>query len=585
MENLWPHRIIGDKVVIRSKDRVCETPDELLSSKLFFKILRRSVRDLNHRNSDLIRIFDKRVITDDDIQLLADTLKYILKLDLDLIPRVLPGSEQFLRDRNRLNQFVEYVYNYWRHFQRVIICDSEGNRFDKRPHQTFNQTVETLTVLIRATYRDLQENITHSHQRIYRQVPAGAEIAAIALPRAVPYPNETYQKLNQIAVIRQMLIYPPLIFTPPMNKRTGQFERVYTNPIEGIHFQKENWLCYPAKVGPLTIMVYFSLKFAELGFSLCNLFEMASEEDIQRKPDAAYVYGIPEKDFPAGNSRQIFYDDEENGILIGAIPDADEFGYFGYTKKMILTLHNIVMMKRGYMPYHGAMMHLRVRDGKPITILLMGDTGAGKSETLEAFRQIGGDEVEEVTIIADDMGSLEIKPDGSIMGYGTETGAFIRLDDLQPGYAFGQMDRTIIMSPDQVNARVVLPVTTYDTITRGFPVDAVLYANNYEEVLEGESTMRWFQDPDSALRTFRAGKVMSKGTTTLTGMNQTYFANVFGPAQYPDLYDSISKKYFDQFFANQMMVGELCTQLGIHGKEHSGPERAARDMLKLTRDR
>lgn len=585
MEHLWPHRIIGDKVVIRTKDRVCETADELFSSKLYFKILRRCVRDLNHRNSDLIRIFDKRVIEDEDIQLLADTLSYILKIDIDLIPRILPGSEQFLRDRNLLNQFVEYVYNYWRHFQRVIICDSEGNRLDRRPHQTFNRTVETLTNLIRSTYRDLQENITNTHQRIYRQVPAGAEIGAIALPRAVPYPTPDYQKLNQIAVIRQILIYPPLIFNPPMNKRTGQFERVYENPIKNLELEKENWLCYPAKVGTLTIMVYFSLKFAELGFSLCNLFEMASEEDIRRKPDAAYVYGVPEKDFPTGNSKQIFYDDEENGILIGAIPDTDAFGYFGYVKKMILTLHNIVMMKRGFMPYHGAMVQLRVHGAKPMTILTLGDTGAGKSESLEAFRQIGGDEVEDITIIADDMGSLEMKPDGTIVGYGTETGAFIRLDDLQTGYAFGQIDRTIIMSPDQVNARVVLPVTTFDTITRGYPIDVMLYANNYDPVEDGQSTVRWFNDPESALETFRAGKVMSKGTTTLTGMNATYFANVFGPAQYVPDYDALSKSYFAQMFKNGTRVGELLTQLGIPGKEHSGPETAARELLRLARDK
>jgi hypothetical protein len=585
MEHLWPHRIIDDKIIIRTKDRVCETPDELFDSKLFFKIIRRSVRDLNRKNSDLIRIFDKRLIEDEDIILLIDTLRYILKIDIDLIPRILPGSEQFLRDRNLLNQFVEYVYNYWRHFQRVIICDSEGNRFDRRPHQTFNRTVETLTNLIRSTYRDLQEIISNTHQRIYRQVASGAEIAAIALPRSISYPTPLYQKLNEIAVIRQILIYPPLIFNPPMNKRTGQFERVYQNPLEGIELQKENWLCYPAKVGPLLIMVYFSLRFAELGFSMCNLFDMANEDDIKRTPDAAFVYGIPEKEFPnLGKSQQIFYDDEENNMMIGAIPDSNAFGYFGYVKKMVLTLHNIVMMKRGLMPYHGAMVQLRVRGGRPMTILTLGDTGAGKSESLEAFRQIGGEDVEDITIIADDMGSLEIRPDGKVVGYGTETGAFIRLDDLQTGYAFGQIDRTIIMNPDQVNARAILPVTTYDTITRGFPIDVMLYANNYEQVDEGQSTIRWFDDPLAALDVFRAGKVMSKGTTTLTGMNQTYFANVFGPAQYPDLYDGLSNKYFRNLFANGTRVGELLTQLGIPGNEHSGPVTAAKELLKLARD-
>ena len=586
MEQHWPHRIIGDKVVIRTKDRICENADELLSSKLFLKVLRRCVNDLNHRNSNLIHIFGNRLVRDEEVSLLAETLKYILKLDVTLIPRVLPGSEQFLSDRQLLYDFVEHLYNYWRHFQRVMICDSEGNRFDKRPYQTFNRTVEPLTSLIRSTYRDLQENISGVHPRIYRQVPAGAEIAAIALPRNVAYPTPTYQKLNQIAVIRQILIYPPLIFNPPMNKRSGQFERVYENPLDSLNLQKENFLCYPAKVGPLLIMVYFSLNFSDLGFSLCNLFEMADEDDMKRKPDAAFIFGIPDEQFPAnGNGKTIFFDDLENNILIGAIPDGDYYGYFGYVKKMILTLHNIIMMKRGFLPFHSAFVQLRVKGGKPMTILTMGDTGAGKSESLEAFRQIGGEDVQEITIIADDMGSLQLKPDGTLTGFGTETGAFIRLDDLQTGYAFGQIDRTIIMSPDQTNARVVLPVTTYDTITRGFPIDMVLYANNYTPVEEGKTTIHWFENAEDALEVFRAGKVMSKGTTTTTGLTQTYFANVFGPAQYIKEYDTLSKKYFGAFFKNGIRVGELFTQLGIAGMEHGGPVIAAQELLKLAKEK
>ena len=586
MQNHWPHKIIGDKVVIRTRDRVCENADELLSSKLCFKIIHRCVRDLTNHNSPLAGIFDHRVISDEDIQLLVDTLQYTLKIQVDLIPRLLPGSAQFFRDRELLNQFVEYVYNYWRHFQRVIVCDSEGNRFDRRPYQTFNRTIEMLTNVVRSTYRDLQENISGSHPRIYRQVPAGAEIATIALPHALPYPTPVYQKLNEIAVIRQVLIYPPLIFNPPMNKRSGTFERVNANPLDHLDLKRENWICYPAKVGALTIMVYFSYKFAELGFSLCNLFELAEETDLQRKPDAAFLFGIPEEDFPnLGKGKTIFYDDEKNDMLIGAIPDGDAYGYFGYLKKMVLTLHNIVMMKRGRMPFHGALVQLKVRGAAPLTVLTLGDTGAGKSESLEAFRQIGQEEIEQITIIADDMGSLVHEMDGGVSGYGTETGAFIRLDDLQTGYAFGQMDRTIIMSPDQVNARVVLPVTTYDTITRGYPIDVVLYANNYTEVQAGDSTIRWFKDAKEALPVFRAGNVMSKGTTTTTGLTATYFANVFGPEQYQAVHEKLATEYFGALFKKQVLVGELCTQLGIPGMEQAGPERAARELLELAKKR
>ena len=170
--------------------------------------------------------------------------------------------------------------------------------------------------------------------------------------------------------------------------------------------------------------------------------------------------------------------------MVATVPFRDEYAYFGYLKKMILTLHNIIMLKRGRMPFHGAMFHLVLRGHGGFTFLVMGDSGAGKSETLEAMRHIIRDEVEELVIIADDMGSLSFGEDGRVIGYGTEMGAFVRLDDLQSGYAFGQIDRTIIMNPDQINARVVIPVSKYADCAR-IPGRLCLYANNYEVVDEG----------------------------------------------------------------------------------------------------
>jgi len=213
--------------------------------------------------------------------------------------------------------------------------------------------------------------------------------------------------------------------------------------------------------------------------------------------------------------------------------------------------------------------------------LVMGDTGAGKSETLEAFRSAASKEIEDITIIADDMGSLSINDKGEVLGYGTEIGAFVRLDDLQPGYAFGQMDRAVLMNANQVNARVVIPVTTYETIMTGHRIDYVLYANNYDAIPEGDIAIRRINDVEKALDIFRSGRVMSKGTTTTTGIVQTYFANVFGPHQYQELHEVLAKKYFDKFYANKVFVGEMLTQLGVEGCERGGPLNAAKDLLKL----
>jgi energy-coupling factor transporter ATP-binding protein EcfA2 len=576
------YRMNKDKIVIRLKDRLCETSTELLSSKIFHHVLTSAITSLTHRNSRLTGIFNNQDIKPEDVQLLIETLKFLTKLPANLVPRVLTGSEQFFRDTNLFNDFVEHVYNYWREFQRLIIFESEGEQSDQRPYQTFNNTIETLTHVVRSTYRDIQENITGNHPRIYRQVRAGAEIAAIALAKEMPYPDGAYRKLNDIAIIRQVLIYPPLIFNPPTNKRSGMFERVDRNPLEFINLKKDEWLCYPARVGPLIVMVYFTLDYFELGFSLCNLFELADEADLLRPPDAVYLFGVPESQFPnLGKNRAIFFDDDESdGILVGALPDSPEFGYFGYLKKMILTLHNIKMMKMHRLPYHGAMVNLALRNKRDYSVLIMGDTGAGKSETLEALRVIAGDKINDLTIIADDMGSLEKTSQGAILGFGTETGAFIRLDDLQPGFAFGQIDRTIIMNPAQVNARVVIPVTTYGTIMRGFSPDLVLYANNYEPVDSQHPIIERFHSAEEALSVFRAGTVMSKGTTTTCGVVHTYFANVFGPEQYQDLYEPLAKEFFETFFEQAKFVGQIRTRLGLTGEERTGPEAAARALLK-----
>ena len=577
-------QMIDGKVIIRIKDRICDNADELLSSELFLRVLNCCISDLERRNSRLLGIFEKKNITESDIQLLVEALHFLTRLPGDLVPKVVEGAAQFFHDRVLFNDFVEYIYNYWRNLQRLIVCDSVGERFDKRPYHTFNQTIEHLSHLVRSTYRDIQENITGNHPRIYRQVRAGAEVAAIALPLEVQYPADYARKLAHISIIRQILIYPPLIYNSGANTRTGIFERVNRNPLVNLTFNEKDWLCYPAKVGALVVMIYFSVQYFELNFSLCNLFELADDEDIRRKPDAVLVFGAPKDNLPvAGNTRTVFYDDPVNDLLVGVIPEGKEFNYFGYLKKMALTLHNIKMMKLGRMPYHGAMFQLIIRDKGAYTFLLMGDTGAGKSETLEAMRTIGAEEVEDLIIIADDMGSLQLDKKGYITGYGTETGAFVRLDDLQPGYAFGQIDRTIIMNPNQTNARVVIPVTTFDNVSKGFKVDFVLYANNYQPVDEEHPVLQRFETPEEALAVFREGAVMSKGTTSTTGLVRNYFANTFGPTQYQKLHDGLAEDYFKAFFAEGAFVGQMRTQLGVSGKEHTGPELAARfllDMLK-----
>ncbi len=577
----YKSKIFDNKIIIGVKDRIPETVEDLFQSELFKQFLDLFLDRLEKHESTLLNLFNHRPLTKEDRQTLYATLLYLTKLEWQLVPAIVPESTTLFAKRQLLNELVEQLYNYWRSFDRFVICDSTNENLDRRPYRTFRATVERLMHLVRQAYRDIQENITAQHPRVYRQVHAGAGVAAIVTEPRVRHFRDEYSFLNEVALIRQVLIFPPLILNPPVNKRQGEFSEIPTNPFKDCLINPQEWLCYPAKVGALVIYVYFNENFYELGFALCNLFEIADDADLRRPPDAIYLYGLD----PAflerfGSLPTVFYEDKKYNFFVGAVPHERRFGYFGYLKKMILTLHNLKIIQRGNMPFHGACVQIRLKNGRQANVLMIGDTGAGKSESLEALRQLGDEYLKEMLIIADDMGSLAIR-DGKILAYGTEIGAFVRLDDLQPGYAFGQMDRAIIMNAGQTNARLVLPVTTFENVIKGVPIDFILYANNYENVDADHPIIERFASLEEAWRVFREGTVMSKGTTTSTGLVHTYFANIFGPVQRRVQHDKIARRFFQHCFQQGVFVGQIRTRLGVSGYELEGPRAAAEELLKL----
>jgi len=574
------------QIVLHAEGEICESKSALLESAIFARFVSLYCDSLYSHRSQLIEPFMTGEPGRKQWAAVVDLLKRLADQPISQVVEHFP-QWPWLADascREGLHAFVEGLYDFWRSYDRYLVLHTEPgpSSLDRRPYRAFNVTVENLTHVIRAVYRDICENATGDHPRIYRQVHAGCSVGLIALRQSVPLPSDYQRVLGDIPMIRQAWVAPPLIIDPPMNKRTGEFKRVGANPLGGMSLDTSKWLCFPAQVGPLVVLVYFHQRFLSLGCSLANLFELASDEQLERSPDAIYVFGAPSEHMARyGDLPTVFYDDEDAGLVIGAVPEEDRFGYFGYLKKMILTLHNIQMMKRGRMPFHGAMTRITLKNGAAANILIIGDTATGKSELLEAFRVLGSEEIRDLTIVADDMGSIEVGKDGHVYAYGTEVGAFIRLDDLQQGYVFQQVDRAIIMSPQKVNARVVVPVTTLNTILRGHKVDMLLYANNYENVDADCPVIEQFSTSEQALGVFRHGAAMAKGTTTSSGLVHSYFANIFGPPQYRDLHEGLAARVFDAAMESGVYVGQIRTRLGIVGSETEGPQAAARALFDV----
>jgi hypothetical protein len=577
-------RWIGRQVVLHTDGVLCSSTQEVVTSRAFERVFNLFLDYLEDHEDPLLESLITGHRSGQERKLLLMLIRAMADIPLEYAVRSIPGTEAYIAASGTLYLFVESFYDFWRSFDRFLVCHSEhGPRsHDKRPYRTFNATVERLEDLTRALYRDICENITGDHVRIYRQLHAGCNVGVIAVHKEWPRRDESSECLTEIPIIRQVLIHPPLIMDPPENRRTGSFKRVDINPLEGIDLDPADWLCYPARVGPIVVFVYFHQRFIGLGCSLANLFELATDEQVFAGPDAIYLFGVdPAHMKQYGELPTVFYDDETRDLLIAAVPGEDHYGYFGYLKKMILTLHNIRMMKKGLMPFHGAMSRIVLRNGKAANLLIIGDTATGKSESLEALRTLGEETISRLTVVADDMGSLEVAGDIGVVGYGTETGAFIRLDDLEHGYAFNQVDRAIIMSPQKANARVVLPVTTIKEVLAGHRVDMILYANNYEQVDDEHPVIERFNTMEEALDTFRTGTAMSKGTTTSTGLTTCYFANIFGPDQYRELHEALATKVFKAAFDSNILVGQIRTRLGVEGFEKEGPKEAARVLLAL----
>lgn len=575
-----------NQIILHTEEPICTSNSELIQSEVFRRVFQLYTLHLHIRRSDMLASLPAALISTDGLQTLKEVLGLLCETPLDKIPERLPQAAPLLppKARKTLHEFVEGLYDYWRTFDRFLVLHSEPgpSSFDQRPYRSFNATAEELTHRVRAVYRDICENISGDHPRVYRQVAAGFDVALIATHAATHLPQKYQDVVGNIPLIRQVWITPPLIIDPPMNKRTGEFMKVSRNPLAGVALPPDEWLCYPAQVGALVVFIYFHQRFIGLGCSLANLFELASDQQIRRGPDAIYAFGLPSEALAAfGEMPTVFFDDEGEKLLVAAVPNEDRFGYFGYLKKMVLTLHNVVMMKKGRMPYHGAMVRISLKNGRESSILIIGDTATGKSETLEAFRLLGDAKIRDMRIVADDMGSIELNAQGRLLGYGTEIGAFIRLDDLQQGYAFNQIDRAIIMSPHKINARVVLPVTTVGEVLQGQAIDFLLYANNYEEVDKEHPVLDRMHTYEEALQIFRDGAAMAKGTTTASGLVHSYFANIFGPPQYREVHEQIASSVFKAAFANSVWVGQLRTRLGIAGFETKGPQAAAEALLEL----
>lgn len=563
------------KAMINFSIKYCDTRQKLLNSYGFKKVIDSFIQILKKDNIIIYDQFIKHFKNDDELSYsLIEVFKFLTVCDEDEILKADNKYAVLFNDKDLFIELIELIYTYWRRLERISIVRN-NNLGDGLQNVRFISANAQFNDLILATYRRIEETVMGFKHRVYRQLVAGAN-AGLTLNDVSWNCPVQYMGLSAVPFISTVIFQPPLITYTRKNTRDGIFQEHQTNPIANIRLDDDNWFVFPAWVGNMLTFVYFHKDFIDHGLGLSNLFELATESSyIGKKPDMIYVFGYPDGH---EEKRTFYYKDKANDILIGYANYCDEIDYFGYMKKMLLTLHNIKQMEQGRLPIHGAMVNIALKNGKEANIIIMGDSGAGKSESLEAFRTLNEKYIRHMRVIFDDMGYLDIKADGSVKGYGTEIGAFVRIDDLDPAYAYDQLDRGIYSNPDRINARVTIPISTYEIISKGYKVDYMLYANNYTE---SDQKISFFDDLSKAIEVFEAGTRKAKGTTTEKGLVTSYFANPFGPVQERDIAEKLVRKYFKKMEDNGVKIGEIHTSLAIDGQAKEGPRMAAEELFAL----
>jgi energy-coupling factor transporter ATP-binding protein EcfA2 len=552
----------------------CSGKSELLSSSSLRKVVAIHISYIKRKGkplyASLSAIAKNDQALEDDI---ITILKMLLVLDVQMIKSSHSHLAKYLESTLDLVNFVETLFAYWRSLERYALiytaqgaADMQSDYFVKA-HNEFKE-------IVLDTHKIIIQKLTEQPTQVFRQVIAGVNAGVVLSRTPLEYATGTYAILRDIPIIQSIYLMPPFITYPQRNTRDGIFAETFEHPLADKSMDPTKFICFPAKVGKYLTLIYFHTDFMAMGITLANLFELASPEEVySRKPDLIYTYGVED-----GKSGTSFYHDKETDIMMGYASYGSDIDYFGYMKKMLLTLHNVKGINGGGLPLHGAMAVITMENNVSKHVIIIGDSGAGKSETLEALRGLDNNGIRDISIIFDDMGII-YEENGRVRAYGTEIGAFVRLDDLDPGYAYKEIDRAVFMNPNRINARVVIPVATYEEITRGYPVDLFLYANNYDNYENPADALELMHDAAKSKQVFVDGARMAKGTTQEIGLVKSYFANPFGPVQRKEQTDKLIDKYFALLNSNKTQIGQLKTRLGVAGNEFSGPRDAALALL------
>ena len=519
--------------ILEIKDS-CSTPQQLLRSFAFARYLKIYKKEYLE---DLEKKGEKHSQEAKQKEDLIANLS--LKDILQIFERDALGKE-LERDR-AIVRFLDGCYHHYRNksFSRLVRLNNEIITTSTESQKSFKTKIsdkaENLSELIINTRRMLLDKVGLGHG-VSRShgLDASPNVTAGEISGHFSNIPSAYSKLAHTNLTVTADIKTGVHYETSVNKRAFPFYELEHNPLDLDGYDPEDWVAVPLSVGKWLIIAYIhkSRGCIEMEPGLLNLFPLYKIDNnfIDKKPDGIFFFGFPD----AKKEDLGFYHDKEDDLLIGMVPKLPEYGYFGYCKKPILTLHNVLAILKGDFPLHCGCNRYVVGFDK---------------DTDEPF-------ISDIYIKADDMGKAEFyKKDNdklkTLKFFGTEIGAFACLDGFSEQAKLQLVGREIGYNASAgTNARQIVPVAEEKEVSTGSDLDLLLYINNYDLKKPGETMVDTNMPVKDAIIHFHDGRRCAAGSTQ-TGRGGTeisYWANPFpllkdndGTILHKDLYE----KYTD----------------------------------------
>jgi len=513
----------------------CNTPGQLLRSLAFARFLKiykqEFITDLENRSDKHRQEAEHKI----------DFIKIVSTRDLIKILETSEFEKQGKQEKAReLIRFMDGAFHHYRGsgYSRLVRLQNDVVSTGLETTQTVKNKVtdkaQSLADLILETRRQLLDKV-NLDQGVRRTpgMDASPNVTAGEISgHYFNYPAD-YSLLSHIPLTIAADMKTGVDYSTPSNKRARPFYELGHNPLRLKNINVNDWVSVPLQVGASLIITFIhkSRGCIEMEPGLLNLFPFAKIDDItsNRSPDGVFFFGDPN----AGEEDLGYYYDNESNLLVGVVPNIDELKYFGYAKKPILTLHNVLAILNGDLPLH-----------------------CGCTRYIVRFNDNNEPYIAEMLIKADDMGKISLikQPHDQVtrpIFCGTETGAFACLDGFSEQAKLQMAGREVGYNKNTgSNARQIVPVTEVDELYREDPLDILLYMNNFTLIEFNEKTIMADMHIEDALQHFRLGERVAAGSTqTHRGSKESsYWANPFpllkdnnGTILHPQLFEKFSE--------------------------------------------